>query len=59
MFTFLNFLHPDPWKIIQQFGTVAQLGSMRPNLCQPYACRKALTEKNRQHLNNNAYSTHP
>ena len=38
MFKFLNFLHPDPWKIIQQLGTVAQQSvPCGLNLSQPYA----------------------
>jgi hypothetical protein len=51
MFKFLNFLHPDSWKIIQQHGTVGKpLVPSSLNLSQPYACRKALTEKHRQQV---------
>jgi hypothetical protein len=49
MFKFLNFLHYDTWKIIQQLGTVAKPSVLCGlNLSQPYACQKALTEKHRQ-----------
>jgi hypothetical protein len=51
MFKFLNFLHSDAYKIIQQLGTVAKPSVLCGlNLSQPYACRKALTEKHRQQV---------
>ena len=49
MFKFLNFLHTDPLRITQQFGTVAKPPVPSSlNLSPPYACQKALTGKHRQ-----------
>ncbi len=46
---FLNFLHPDPWKIIQLLGTEAKPSALSNlNFSQPCACQKAFTEKHRQ-----------
>ena len=49
--SFLNFLHSDAYKIIQRHDIAGKLSvPVGLNLCQSYACWKALTEKHRQQV---------
>jgi DNA-binding transcriptional MerR regulator len=51
MFKVLNFLHSDAYKIIQRHDIARKLSvPVGLNLCQSYACWKALTEKHRQQV---------